>query len=94
MNAALQTDVVRSPREYNERLGWVLLHEILSHATARLRGSREIHAPSGGTATDADRITAWLAGAMATPAHVQIANVSVDWNWDPDTGVHDPLASS
>ncbi|MFK7988417.1 MAG: hypothetical protein AB8I08_20515 [Sandaracinaceae bacterium] len=98
VNAVLQNRqggmAARSMRAYNERIGWVLLHELLGHATARIRGRREAHAPSGARPLPADYITTWLTRAMAAPPRVVVRDVPVAWNWDPDTGTHDPSAAA
>lgn len=97
VNAVLQNRrgamAARSMPAYAERIGWVLLHELLGHATARVRGRREAHAPAGASPWAADYITSWLTRAMTPPPRVLVSNVDVPWNWDPDTGTHDPAGA-
>lgn len=76
-----------SAQEQQERLAWVILHELLSHATARVRGHREPHSDPGQPATTADRVSAVLDEAMRHPQAEAYPDLEVPWDWDADAGV-------
>ncbi|HJL14442.1 MAG TPA: hypothetical protein RMH99_02230 [Sandaracinaceae bacterium LLY-WYZ-13_1] len=82
-----QPQMPMTRRGYFEGLGYVLLHELLGHGVARLRGTREPHRlDPRNRFTRGDRVAAWLAQALEEPANAEVPHVRVPWNWDPDAG--------
>jgi hypothetical protein len=88
-----QTMPCRTTAEYEERIGYIFLHEVVGHVHGRLRNVREEHAPRTQRPSAADMIAASLERALPGYTTGDVRDVDVPWNWDPDLGTYDPLAS-